>query len=66
MKKALILCVILFGVSLFTTIVSFVACGGELIKAGIEYGIEYYREYEQMENTNDITDMIEMPEGAII
>ena len=66
MKKALILCVILFGVSLFTTIVSFVACGGELIKAGIEYGIEYYREYEQTENANDIVDVIEMPEGAIV
>ena len=61
MKKAIITFVILFCSSLFTTIVSFAVCGGELIKTGIEYGVEQYREYkaEQLE-TNNINDMIEM------
>lgn len=65
MKKAIIACVVLFGISLFSTIVSFVACGGELIKVGIEYGIEYYREYKQTENVNDISDLIEIAENVI-
>ncbi len=61
MKKAIITFIILFCISLFTTIVSGVVCGGELIKTGIEYGIEQYREYkaEQFE-MNNINDMIEM------
>ena len=60
MKKAIITFVILFCISLFTSIVSFAVCGGELIKTGIEYGVEQYREYkaEQLE-TNNINDMIE-------
>ena len=61
MKKALIAFVVLFVISLFTSIVSFVVCGGELIKTGVEYGVEAYREYkaEQLE-MNNINDMIEM------
>lgn len=62
MKKALIAFVVLFVISLFTAIVSFLVCGGELIKAGIEYGVETYREYKaEKENQNDIMAMIEMP-----
>lgn len=59
MKKAMITFVILFCISLFTTIVSFAVCGGELIKTGIEYGIEQYREYKADENVNNVNDMIE-------
>lgn len=61
MKKAIITFVILFCISFFTTIVSFAVCGGELIKTGIEYGVEQYREYkaEQIE-MNNINDMIEI------
>ena len=40
MKKTLIAFVVLFVISLFTAIVSFMVCGGELIKTGIEYGVE--------------------------
>lgn len=58
MKKALVSVVILFVISLFTAIVSFAVCGGELIKTGIEYGIEQYREYKST-GENDITDIIE-------
>ena len=60
MKKAIITFLILFCISLFTTIVSFAVCGGELIKTGIEYGVEQYREYkaEQLE-MNNIDQMIE-------
>lgn len=58
MKKAIITFVILFCISLFTTIVSFAVCGGELIKTGIEYGIEQYREYEAEENFNNINEVI--------
>ena len=62
MKKALVAFVILFVISLFTSIVSFAACGGELIKTGIENGIEAYREYKaEKETQNDIMAMIEMP-----
>lgn len=62
MKKALITFAILFIISLFTAIVSFAVCGGELIKTGIEYGIEQYREYKsQSENENNIMEMIELP-----
>ena len=46
MKKALVATVILFVISLFTAIVSFAVCGGELIKTGIDYGVEQYREYK--------------------
>ncbi len=59
MKKALITFVILFCISLFTTFVSFLVCGGELIKTGIAYGIEQYREYQATENMNNIDDMIQ-------
>lgn len=45
MKKALITFVVIFCISVFTSIVSFAVCGGELIKTGIEYGIEQYHEY---------------------
>ncbi len=58
MKKALITFVILFCISLFTTIVSFFVCGGELIKTGIEYGVEQYREYRAEENGNNINQII--------
>ena len=58
MKKALVATVILFVISLFTAIVSFAVCGGELIKTGIEYGIEQYHEYKET-GANDITDIIE-------
>ena len=58
MKKALITFVILFCISLFTTIVSFFVCGGELIKTGISYGIEQYKEYKATENMNNIEDVI--------
>lgn len=62
MKKALIAFVVLFVISLFTAIVSFLVCGGELIKTGIEYGVEAYREYKaEKETQNDIMAMIEMP-----
>lgn len=62
MKKTLIAFVILFVISLFTTIVSFMVCGGELIKTGIEYGVEAYREYKaENEPHNDIMARIEMP-----
>jgi hypothetical protein len=59
MKKALITFVILFCISLFTTFVSFLVCGGELIKTGIAYGIEQYREHQATENMNNIDDMIQ-------
>lgn len=55
MKKAIITFVILFVISLFTTIVSFAVCGGELIKTGIEYGIEQYEEYKA-ENADEISE----------
>ncbi len=58
MKKALVTVVILFVISLFTAIVSFAVCGGELIKTGVEYGIEQYREYKAT-GENDITEIIE-------
>ena len=49
-------------ISLFTSIVSFVVCGGELIKAGVEYGVEAYREYKAEKDVqNDVMAMIEMP-----
>lgn len=60
MKKTLIIFAILFVVSLFTAVVSFAVCGGELIKTGIEYGIEQYREYKaENENTNNVMEIIE-------
>ena len=59
MIKTLITFVILFVVSLFTAIVSFLVCGGELIKTGVEYGVEQYREYKaEKELENDIMSMI--------
>lgn len=59
MKKAMITFIILFAISLFTAIVSFAVCGGELIKTGVEYGIEQYREYKaEKELENDIVSMI--------
>lgn len=58
MKKAIITFAILFCISLFTTIVSFAVCGGELIKTGIEYGIEQYREFKAEENFNNINEVI--------
>ena len=58
MKKAIITFVILFCISLFTTVVSFAVCGGELIKTGIDYGIEQYREYKAEENVNNINEII--------
>lgn len=59
MKKAIITFVILFCISLFTTVVSFAVCGGELIKTGIEYGIEQFREYKAEENLNNVNELIE-------
>ena len=62
MKKALITFIVLFVISLFTTIVSLAVCGGELIKTGIEYGVEAYKEYKaENETQNDIMAIIEMP-----
>ncbi len=62
MKKALITFIILFVISLFTAIVSFAVCGGELIKAGVEYGVKAYEEYKaEKETQNDIAAMITMP-----
>lgn len=59
MKKAIITFAILFLVSLFTAIVSFAVCGGELIKTGVEYGIEQYREYKaEKEIENNVMAMI--------
>ena len=58
MKKALVATVILFVISLFTAIVSFAVCGGELIKTGIAYVVEQYQEYKST-GENDITDIIE-------
>lgn len=59
MKKAMITFIILFVISLFTAIVSFAVCGGELIKTGVEYGIEQYREYKaEKELENDVMSMI--------
>ncbi len=59
MKKALVTFAILFVVSLFTAIVSFLVCGGELIKTGIEYGVEQYREYKaEKELENNVMSMI--------
>ena len=60
MKKALVVFAILFAISLFTTIVSLVVCGGELVRAGIEYGKEVYEE-QNTQNQNDVMAMIEMP-----
>lgn len=59
MKKALIALAILFFVSIFTAIVSFAVCGGELIKSGIEIGVNAYKEYKA-ENTelNNVTNII--------
>lgn len=59
MRKAIIVCVVLLGISLFATIVSAVVCGGELLKWGIECGIEHYEEYIQEKETNDIEEIIE-------
>lgn len=62
MKKALITFIILFVISLFTAIVSFAVCGGELIKAGVEYGVKAYEEYKaEKETQNDIAAIIIMP-----
>ncbi len=62
MKKAIITFVIVFVLSLFTALISFAVCGGELIKTGIEYGIEEYREYRlEQEQSNDISSMIVLP-----
>lgn len=62
MKKAMITFIILFVISLFTAIVSFAVCGGELIKTGIEYGVEQYREYKaEKETENNVMAMIELP-----
>lgn len=59
MKKAIITFAILFLISLFTAIVSFAVCGGELIKTGVEYGVEQYREYKaEKETENDVMSMI--------
>ena len=58
MKKALVAVLILFVISLFTAIVSFAVCGGELIKTGVEYGAQQYREYKAT-GENDITEIIE-------
>ena len=58
MKKALVAFIILFVISLFTSIVSFAVCGGELIKTSVEYGVAQYQEYKAT-GENDITDMIE-------
>lgn len=59
MKKAMITFAILFLISLFTAIVSFAVCGGELIKTGVEYGVEQYREYKaEKELENDVMSMI--------
>ena len=58
MKKAMIIFVILFCISLFTTFISFLVCGGELIKTGIEYGVEQYREYKSEEKVNNINEII--------
>lgn len=58
MKKAMIIFVILFCISLLTTFISFLVCGGELIKTGIEYGVEQYREYRAEENGNNIIEII--------
>lgn len=59
MKKTLITFVILFVISLFTAVVSFAVCGGELIKTGVEYGIEQYREYKaEKELENNVMAMI--------
>lgn len=61
MKKAIITFAILFLISLFTAIVSFAVCGGELIKTGVEYGIEQYREYKaEKELENNVMAMIEL------
>lgn len=62
MKKAIIGFAVLFVISLFTAIVSFLVCGGELIKTGIEYGVEAYKEYKaEQEIENDLSAVIEIP-----
>ena len=58
MKKALVAVLILFVISLFTAIVSFAVCGGELIKTCVESGVEQYREYKSTGEI-DITDIID-------
>lgn len=58
MKKAMIIFVILFCISLLTTFISFLVCGGQLIKTGIEYGVEQYREYRAEETGNNINEII--------
>lgn len=59
MKKAIVAFVILFVISLFTAVISFAVCGGELIKTGIEYGVEQYREYKaEKESENNIMSII--------
>ena len=64
MKKALVAVVILFVISLFTAVVSFAVCGGKLIKTGVEYGVEQYREYKST-GENDITDIVENLESKV-
>ena len=54
MRKAIIVCAVLLCVSLFATIMSAAVCGGEIIKWGIERGIEHYEEYVQENETNNI------------
>lgn len=62
MKKAIVVFLIIFIISLFTSVVSFFVCGGELIKTGIEHGVEAYKEYKaDKEIENDIMAAIEMP-----
>lgn len=59
MKKALIALATLFFVSVFTAIVSFAVCGGELIKTGIEIGVSAYKEYKaDNADLNNVTNMI--------
>lgn len=59
MKKALIALAIVFFVSVFTAIVSFAVCGGELIKTGIETGVSAYKEYKaDNADLNNVTNMI--------
>ncbi len=59
MRKAIIVCAVLLCVSLFATIMSAAVCGGEIIKWGIECGIEHYEEYVQEKETNNIEEIIE-------
>lgn len=50
MKKAKIALTALFVIAIFTAIISFAVCGGELISTAVKYASEEFREYKNEKN----------------